>query len=75
MEIDLLKIFSTTETPFALLFIALFFYVIRTKEANEKRLQNIIDGKINQMHEEMKVLLKVWQILLEKEIKQQEEDK
>jgi hypothetical protein len=75
LEIDLLKIFSTTETPFALLFIALFFYVIRTKEANEKRLQNIIDGKINQMHEEMKVLLKVWQILLEKEIKQQEEDK
>lgn len=74
MEIDLLKIFSTSETPFALLFIALFFYVIRRNQKSEERLQNLLDEKINGIDQEMKILLKVWQILLEKEIKNQKEE-
>lgn len=74
MEIDLLKIFSTSETPFALLFIALFFYVIRRNQKSEERLQNLLDEKITGIDQEMKILLKVWQILLEKEIKNQKEE-
>lgn len=74
LDIDLLKIFSTSETPFALLFIALFFYVIRTNKTREKRLTDLIDGKITAIHEEMKVLMKVWQILLEKELKKRNEE-
>ena len=73
-EIDLLKIFSSTETPFALLFIALFFYVIRTSKGREKRLTDLIDGKLETIHNEMQVLIKVWQILLEKEIKKRNEE-
>jgi hypothetical protein len=73
-EIDLLKIFSSTETPFALLFIALFFYVIRTNRAREKRLTYLIDGKLTTIHNEMQILIKVWQILLEKEIKKRNEE-
>lgn len=73
-EIDLLKIFSTTETPFALLFIALFFYVIRTNRAREKRLTDLIDGKLTTINNEMQILIKVWQILLEKEINQRNEE-
>ena len=73
-EIDLLKIFSSTETPFALLFIALFFYVIRTNRAREKRLTDLIDGKLTTIHNEMQILIKVWQILLEKEIKKRNEE-
>ena len=73
-EIDLLKIFSSTETPFALLFIALFFYVIRTNSAREKRLTDLIDGKLTTIHNEMQILIKVWQILLEKEIKKRNEE-
>lgn len=75
-EIDLLKIFSTTETPFALLFIALFFYVIRTNRAREKRLTDLIDEKLTTIENDMQILIKVWQILLEKEIiKRKEEEK
>jgi hypothetical protein len=74
MEIDLLKIFSTSETPFALLFIALFFYVIRRNQKSEERLQNLLDEKITGIDQEIKILLKVWQILLEKEIKKQKEE-
>lgn len=73
-EVDLLKIFSSTETPFALLFIALFFYVIRTNRAREKRLTDLIDGKLTTIHNEMQILIKVWQILLEKEINKRNEE-
>jgi hypothetical protein len=73
-DIDIMKIFSSSETPFALLFIALFFYVIKTNRARETRLTDLIDGKITAIHEEMKVLMKVWQILLEKELKKRNEE-
>lgn len=74
LDIDLLKIFSSTETPFAFLFIALFFYVIRANRTREARLHDLIENKINSIQEEMKILMRVWQILLEKEIKKRNEE-
>jgi hypothetical protein len=74
LDIDLLKIFSTSETPFALLFIALFFYVIKTNKTREKRLTDLIDNKLTNIQQEMTILMKVWQILLEKELKHRKEE-
>lgn len=69
---DLLQFFNTSETPFMLLFVALFFYVIRSNKEREMRLQEIIDTDLKKMSEDLHVLMGVWKILLEKEIKNNE---
>jgi hypothetical protein len=67
---DFFSYFTNTETPFALLFIALFFYVIKSNKDREDRLHRIIDESLNKTSEDLHVLLKVWKILIEKEVKQ-----
>ena len=68
MEWDFLKYFTDTNAPFLLLFVALFFYFIKTSKDREERQSNLIDVKLSKVEEELQVLIKVWKILLEKEL-------
>jgi hypothetical protein len=66
--IEFLGAFLKTETPFMLMFVALFFYNVKNNNDREKRMSQIIENRLTNMEEELKVLIKVWQILLEKEL-------
>lgn len=64
--------FTKTDVPFTLLFVALFFYVIKSNTSRETRLNKIIEAKLDSMQDDMRVLMNIWKILLEKELKSQE---
>lgn len=68
--IDYLTPFIGTETPFAFLFMALFFYFIKTTKDREQRYQELMKEELKQMHQDLKILIQVWQILLEKELEE-----
>lgn len=70
---DFITLFTSNETPFALLFVALFFYVIKSNKDREERLHKIIDESFKKTGEELGVLLKVWKILIEKEVNKNDE--
>jgi hypothetical protein len=65
---DYLQYFLSTDTPFMLLFVSLFFYVIKGNKDREVQMNHIIEDELRKMNEEMRVLMKVWKILLEKEL-------
>lgn len=67
-----MQFFTKTDVPFTLLFVALFFYTIKSNTGREHHLNKIIDERLNAMQEDMRVLLNVWKILLEKELKRQQ---
>jgi hypothetical protein len=67
--LDYVNHFIGTETPFMLLFVSLFWYFMKTNREREKHLNQIIEDKISKVEEEMQVLIRVWKILLEKELK------
>lgn len=69
MEIaENIKFFINSETPFMLLFVSLFFYTVKSYKDREKRMNDMIENRLNAMQNEMQVLIKVWKILLEKEL-------
>lgn len=69
MEIaEYIRYFINSETPFMLLFVSLFFYNIKTNQDREKRNSEIVESKLSAIEEEMQVLIRVWKILLEKEL-------
>lgn len=69
MEIaEYIRYFINSETPFMLLFVSLFFYNIKTNRDREKRWTDLTEMKLAAMQEEMHVLIRVWKILLEKEL-------
>jgi hypothetical protein len=71
MEIgEYINFFLHSETPFMLLFVSLFFYYIKSNNIREKRNSEILEGKLERIEEEMKVLIRVWKILLEKELEE-----
>jgi len=53
-----------------LLFVCLFFYTVKNNKDREAHLNKIIDTKLTEVHEQMAVLIKVWKILLEKELEE-----
>lgn len=63
-----LSYFIKTETPFMLLFSALFIYFIKTAKDRENRMNELINTKIDAIQSEMQVLIRVWKVLLEKEL-------
>jgi uncharacterized protein YoxC len=65
-----LSYFIKTETPFMLLFSALFIYFIKTSKEREKRMHELVNTKLDAIQEEMHVLIRVWKILLEKELEE-----
>ena len=67
---EFIKYFINSETPFMLLFVCLFFYTVKNNKDREAHLNKIIDTKLTEVHEQMSVLIKVWKILLEKELEE-----
>lgn len=67
--LNYLNQFIGTETPFMLLFVSLFFYTVKANIERERNYNRIIEDKLNKVEEEMQVLIRVWKILLEKELK------
>lgn len=60
--------FLHTDTPFMLLFVSLFFYIIKTSRDREIADENEIIKKLDKIDEELQIIIKVWQILLKKEL-------
>lgn len=69
-----LSYFIKSETPFMLLFSALFLYHIKTNREREKRMHELISTKIDAIQTEMHVLIKVWKVLLEKELEERKNE-
>ena len=65
---EYLQPFINSDTPFLLLFVALFFYVIKGNKERENRLTQLIDNDLKQLSADLHVLMGVWKILLEKEV-------
>jgi hypothetical protein len=63
-----LNLFLHTETPFMLLFVSLFFYMMKTNTDRENRLNHVIEDELKDVHEQISTLVEVWKILLEKEL-------
>jgi hypothetical protein len=68
--VEYIKNFLNTETPFMLLFVSLFFYVIKTNKDREAHMNHIIEDELRSVNEQITVLVKVWKILLEKELEE-----
>lgn len=65
-----LNYFLNTDTPFMLLFVSLFFYFVKASNDREARLNHIIEDELRKLNNEIEVLMKVWKILLEKELEE-----
>jgi hypothetical protein len=72
---EYIRYFINSETPFMLLFVSLFFYTVKSNKEREIRLNDIIDKRLEQTQKDMQVMIKVWKILLEKELKSKEDKK
>lgn len=66
--VNYLASFLHTDTPFMLLFVSLFFYIIKTGREREISDKSEMLKKLDTIDEELKVIIKVWKILLEKEL-------
>ena len=72
---EYLEPFLTSEAPFMILFVALFFYVIRTNQTREARLTKLIDDDLKRLSNDLAVLMGVWKVLLEKEVQNERSKK
>jgi hypothetical protein len=72
---EYIRYFINSETPFMLLFVSLFFYTVKSNKEREARLNDIIEKRLEQSQKDMQVMIKVWKILLEKELKSKEDKK
>ena len=66
--VDAFQYFLKTETPFMLMFALLFIYFLKTNRDREVSQDKNISKKLEKMQENQEVIIKVWQILLEKEL-------
>lgn len=51
-----------------LLFVSLFFYFIKTARDRETEQNKIIENRLKEVQADLRVMIKVWKILLEKEL-------
>lgn len=65
---EYLKNFLATETPFMLLFVTLFFYFIKNARDREKEQNKLMEKHLVAIQSDIHILIKVWKILLEKEL-------
>jgi flagellin-specific chaperone FliS len=63
-----LQYFLKTETPFMLMFALLFMYFLKTARDREVSQEKNVSKKIDTIQEQLDVMMKVWKILLEKEL-------
>lgn len=64
---QLINIFTSTETPFMLLFVVLFIFVMREHKNREEYHRNDLKQQINELDNSIKTLLQVWKTLLDSE--------
>lgn len=60
--------FLHTDTPFMLLFVSLFFYIIKTSREREITDHDVMLKKLEKIDQELQIIIKVWKILLQKEL-------
>lgn len=65
---EYLQPFLNSDAPFLLLFVSLFFYVIKSNRDREAKMAKIIDEDLKRLSEDLHVLMGIWKILLEKEV-------
>jgi hypothetical protein len=65
---DSFQYFLKTETPFMLMFAMLFLYFLKTARDREVSQEEKVSKKIDAIQEQLDVMMKVWKILLEKEL-------
>jgi flagellin-specific chaperone FliS len=63
-----LQYFLKTETPFMLMFALLFMYFLKTARDREVSQEKNVSKKVDAIQEQLDVMMKVWKILLEKEL-------
>jgi hypothetical protein len=68
---EYLQPFLNSDTPFLLLFVSLFFYVIKSNKDREQKMAQIIDNDLKRLSEDLHVLMGVWKILLQKEVEKE----
>jgi hypothetical protein len=68
---EYLQPFLNSDTPFLLLFVSLFFYVIKSNKDREQKTAQIIDNDLKRLSEDLHVLMGVWKILLQKEVEKE----
>jgi len=66
--VEYLQPFLNSDAPFLLLFVSLFFYVIKSNRDREAKMAKIIDEDLKRLSEDLHVLMGIWKILLEKEV-------
>lgn len=79
---QLLEIFTSTETPFMLLFVILFIWYVRENKKREEyyreqneNMRKIQRGELEQLDKDVKLMLQVWKTLLEKDIETERREK
>jgi preprotein translocase subunit YajC len=77
---DFLTFFTTSETPFAILFVILFIWYVRENKEREKRqiqsyeaLQKVVETEIKAVQTDLKTMLTIWKILIDNELERREE--
>jgi hypothetical protein len=77
---EFIRLFSTTETPFALLFMILFIFYIREARIREARqiksndqLHKDIENQIGEIRNDLKTMLAIWKVFIDKELERRKE--
>jgi hypothetical protein len=77
---EVIQLFSTSETPFALLFMILFIFYIRESRIREARqtrkydqLQKEIQEQIGEVRNDLKTMLTIWKVFIDKELERRKE--
>lgn len=68
--IEAFQYFLKTETPFMLMFALLFLYVLKTNRDREISQDKHISKRLDSIQENLEIMIKVWKILLEKELEE-----
>lgn len=77
---EFLSFFTSSETPFAILFVILFIWYLRENKEREKRqiqsyeaLQKTVESQIQNVQNDLKTMLTIWKILIDNELERRKE--
>lgn len=77
---EFLSFFTSSETPFAILFVVLFIWYVRENREREKRqiqsyeaLQKVVETQIQAVQNDLKTMLTIWKILIDNELERRNE--
>lgn len=79
--LNLLEYFLANQGAWAILFVFLFVYEIRTNDAREKRMRddqnkqrNETNKKLSKIQADVSLMLETWKIIIEREIERREKE-